>query len=125
MNSLLSRLALRTILLYLFVTVAQVASGFYVAGELEPSPAFTLLYTLGFLWAIGWWLRADSRERGIGWVLDMGLFLYLAWPFIMVYYLLKTRGVRGFLAVAAFAALYVGAALAGVVLYVLLTPETG
>ncbi len=97
-------------------------AGVYLAREAELPPAFSLLYPLGLLWAVGWWLRDDSRRRGIAWVFDMGLFLYIAWPFFMPYYLLKTRGAKGLLVMLAFGGVYVGALLAGAALYVLLAP---
>lgn len=120
MRKFLSPLASPTALVYLLTTVAQAASGMYLAGDVEPSPAFALLYALSFLWVIGWWLLKDSRGRGVGWVFDMGLFLYIAWPIVMPYYLLKTRGLRGLLAILVFAGVYVGAFMAGVALYALL-----
>ena len=122
MSNFLSKLASPTALLYIFLTVTQIISGVYLASELEPPPSFTLLYALGFLWVIGWWLLRDSRERSVEWVLDMGLFLYIAWPLIMPYYLLKTRGVKGLLVILGFIGVYLGALVAGVALYVLLTP---
>jgi hypothetical protein len=125
MNISLSRMASPAVLLYLFLTVAQVASGIYLAAEAEPPPAFTLLYALGFLWVVGWWLLGDSRERGVAWVFDMGLFLYIAWPVVMPYYLLKTRGAKGLLVILGFVGAYVGALIAGVALYILLTPSPG
>ncbi|MFL6331719.1 MAG: hypothetical protein ACJ754_00075 [Pyrinomonadaceae bacterium] len=109
-------------MLYLYLITAQVITGAYLARGAELPPAFSLLYPLGLLWAVGWWLRRDSRLRGVGWVFDLGLFLYIAWPLFMPYYLLKTRGAKGFLAILAFAGAYVGALLAGAVLYVLCTP---
>jgi hypothetical protein len=109
-------------LLYLYLIAVQVVTGVYLAREAKLPPAFSLLYPFGFLWAVGWWLRQDSRVRGVGWVFDMGLFLYIAWPIVMPYYLLKTRGAKGLLLLAAFAGAYVGALLAGAVLYTLLTP---
>lgn len=111
-----------TALLYLYLIAAQVIAGVYLAREAELPPAFSLLYSLGFLWVVGWWLRRDSRALGVVWVFDMGLFLYIAWPVIMPYYLLKTRGAKGFLAILAFAGAYVGALFAGAMLYILLTP---
>jgi hypothetical protein len=104
----------------MYLTVVQLASGFYLAGSIEPPPPFGLLYALGFLWVIGWWLLKDSRKRGVEWVLDMGLFLYLAWPLILPYYLLKTRGVKGLLVILVFIGVFVMAAIVGGVLYVLL-----
>ena len=117
MSNFLSKLGTPTGLLYLFVVVTQLASGIYLASGREPPPSFSLLYTVGFLWIIGWWLLKDSRERGVRWAYDMGFFLYIAWPFIMLYYLLKTRGTQGLLAILSFAGVYVGALLAGMMLY--------
>ena len=121
MRKLLPQISSPTALLYLYLIAAQVVTGVYLAREAELPPAFSLLYPLGFLWAVGWWLRRDSRARGVGWVFDMGLFLYIAWPVVMPYYLLKTRGAKGLLATLAFAGAYVGALIAGAVLYILLT----
>ena len=120
MNKFLSQIASPTKLLYMYVAVVQIVSGFYLAGSIEPPPLFALLYALGFLWIIGWWLLKDSRKLGVEWVLDMGLFLYIAWPLIMPYYLLKTRGVKGILAIIVFIGVFVMAAMAGIGLYVLL-----
>ncbi len=121
MRKFLPQVSSPTALLYLYLIAAQVVTGVYFAREAELPPAFSLLYPLGFLWAVGWWLRRDSSGRGVGWVFDMGLFLYIAWPVVMPYYLLKTRGAKGLLAIVAFAGAYVGAVLAGAVLYILLT----
>jgi hypothetical protein len=71
----LSRLASPTALLYLYVTLTQFASGIYLASGLEKPPAFTVVYSVGFLWIVGWWLLTDSRRRGISWVYDIGMFL--------------------------------------------------
>jgi hypothetical protein len=117
MSKFFSKLGTPTSLLYIFVVLTQLASGIYLASEREPPPAFSLLYALGFLWIIGWWLLRDSRERSVGWVYDMGLFLYIAWPFIMLYYLLKTRGAQGLWVILSFLGVYVGALLAGMMLY--------
>jgi len=122
MRDSLRKLSSPTVLLYLFLVVTQVAAGVYLAREAEPPPAFTFLYPLALLWVVGWWLRVDSRGRGVGWVFDMGLFLYIAGPFFMPYYLLKTRGAKGLLVMLAVAVVYVGALVAGAALCILLTP---
>lgn len=75
MGNFLSLVTSPTVLLYLFVILTQIARGIYSAGEIEPPPAFSLFFTLGFLWIIGWWLLNDSKKRGVQWVLDLGLFL--------------------------------------------------
>ena len=119
MRRLLSQLSAPTILLYLYVIITQLINGFYIASNVQLPPLFVLLYPLGLLWIIGWWLSTDSRRRGVQWVLDMGLFLYIAWPFIMLYYLLKTRGVKGLRTILIFGAVYLGAYVAGAMLFVL------
>jgi hypothetical protein len=123
MSSFLSQLGSPTALLYIFVALTQLASGVYLAREVEPPPSFSLMYGIGFLWGIGWWLLKDSRKRGVAWVFDMGLFLYIAWPFFMLYYLLKTRGTQGLFVILSFVGVYVGALMVGMVLYDLLAPK--
>lgn len=122
MSKLLSPNASPTVLLYIFVVITQFVSGIYFASHAEPPGFFTLLYVVGFLWIIGWWLLSDSRKRGVKWAFDMGLFLYIAWPLIMPFYLLKTRGVKGLLVILGFIGVYFGALMAGVMLFVLLNP---
>lgn len=122
-SSLLSRTLSPTVLLYIFLVVTKIGHGFYLAGADEPPAAFTLINTLGFLWIIGWWLRRDRPKRSIARVYDIGMFLYIAWPFIMPYYLLKTRGGRGLLVVLGFAGAYVGAVLVGITFYMLVNPS--
>ena len=43
----------------------------------------------------------------------MGLFLDIAWPFILPYYLFKTRGADGPLVIRGFAGVYLRALLTG------------
>ena len=121
MRNFLRKLSSPTVWLYLFLITTQLAAGVYMAREAPPPPAFTFLYPLGLLWVVGWWLRVDSRERGVAWVFDMGLFLYIAGPFFMPYYLLKTRGAKGLLLMLAVAGVYVGALIAGATLYIMFT----
>lgn len=125
MNRFLSRAASPTAILYTFVTLAHIASGMYLAQGIEPPSAFALTYAVGLLWLIGWWLLSDSRRRGVAWVFDMGFFLFLAWPIIMPYYLLKTRGARGVLVILGFITVYIGALAAGAILWISLKTTTG
>jgi hypothetical protein len=53
------------------------------------------------------------------WVYDLGFFLCIAWPLIMPYYLFKTRGAKGLLVILAFIGAYVGAAILGITLSVM------
>src|SRR5258705_4364914 len=92
MSKFVSRLLSPTVLLYIYLVLMQAAQGIYGIGKFEPPPAFSLVYSAGFLWIVGWWLLTDSRKRDIPWVYDIGLYLTIAWWFIMPYYLLQTRG---------------------------------
>ena len=121
MTKLLSHLTSPTALLYLYLVIAQTIAGFYLARGIELPPTYIYLYPLGLLWIMGWWLQNDSRKHGVAWVFDMGLFLAIAWPFIMPYYLFKTRGWRALFAILAFVAIYLGASVLGVALYALFT----
>jgi hypothetical protein len=105
-------------LLYSFVVITQFAYGVYLGAELELPAAIALLYWLGFLWAVGWWLRTDIRKRGVAVAYDLGFFLYIAWPVVMPYYLVKTRGAKGLLLILGFIAAYFGAEILGMVLAV-------
>ena len=80
---------------------------------MEAPAAYTFLHWAAQLWIIGWWLCSDSRRRNVAWVYDMGFFLLIAWPIVMPYYLLKTRGAKGSLIILAFIAVYFGAAIFG------------
>jgi hypothetical protein len=122
-RSLLPRIFSPTVLLYAFVVVSQIGRGFYEATEGGPPPAFVVFNALGFLWIVGWWMRRDSRQRGIDWVYDMGMFLYILWPFVMPYYLIKTRGARGLLIILGFCAVYISGLLIGVTIATLFTME--
>jgi len=118
----LSRIASPTLLLYAFVVTTQVGFGIYYERQIEPPPAFTLIYAMALLWIVGWWWRTDSRKRGIPWVYDMGFFLNIAWPFVMPYYLLKSRGAKGLLVILGFASVYVGAVIVGIIIAVFAEP---
>jgi hypothetical protein len=118
----LSRVTSPTALLYIFLVVTQIIGGVYLSRAAELPPAYTFLYPLGLLWSVGWWMQKDSRKHGVAWVYDMGLFLYIAWPFIMPYYLFQTRGVKAFLTILIFGGVYLGAVAVGAGLYALLKP---
>ena len=125
MTIILSRILSPTILLYSFVIITQFAQGLYLGRQIDPPGAFALLHWAAFLWMVGWWLRTDSRKLGVAFVYDMGFFLSVAWPLVLPYYLVKTRGARGLLAVLGFVGAYLGAAIAGITLSVLVTSFGG
>ena len=122
MTRFLSTITSPTALLYIFLVSTQIIAGVYLSRDIELPPAYIFLYRLALLWIIGWWLQKDSRKHNVAWVFDMGLFLYIAWPFIMPYYLLKTRGLKALLTILTFVGIYLGAYMIGVAIYVFLTP---
>jgi hypothetical protein len=50
----------------------------------------------------------------------MGLFLYLAWPFVIPYYLFKTRGVKALITILSFAGIFMATYMIGALVYALL-----
>ena len=118
MATVLSRALSPTVLLYAFVVVTQFAYGLYLGQQIEAPGAYTLLHWAAQLWIIGWWLRTDSRKRGVAWVYDLGVFLFIAWPLVMPYYLVKSRGAKGLLVILGFIGAYVGATIVGIILSV-------
>jgi hypothetical protein len=125
MATVLSRILSPTVLLYSFIVIAQCAYGLYLGQQIEAPGGYTLLQWAAQLWIIGWWLRTDSRKRGVVWVYDMGFFLFIAWPLVMPYYLVKTRGAKGLLVILGFIGAYTGAAILGIILSVLVTTFRG
>src|SRR5262245_59220485 len=112
----LSRILSPTPLLYSFIVISQFADGAYIGAQFPFPEGIRLIYLVGMLWAFGWWLRTDSRRRGVLSVYDLGLFLYLAWPIVMPYYLVKTRRAKGLLMILGFVTAYFGATLLGILL---------
>src|SRR5262245_20585369 len=104
-----------TTLLYTFVVITQFGYGFYFGQRTETSVGFEFLHLTALLWIVGWWLQTDSRKRGYALIYDMGFFLCIAWPIVMTYYLLKTRGAKGLLIILAFVGVYVGAPIVGAI----------
>lgn len=126
MATVLSRRILSpTTLLYSFVVISHFGYGLYVGQQMEPPPADTLLHWAAQLWIIGWWLRSDISKRGVAWVYDTGFFLCIAWPIVMSYYLVKTRGAKGLLIILAYTGAYFGATLAGIIVSVAATFLSG
>jgi hypothetical protein len=110
------------ILLCVFALFAGAVTGVYFVRGVEPPPGYALLYAAGFVWSFGWWMRHDSRRRGVRWVWvsDIGFFIYITWPFVVLYYLFKTRGAKAFLNLLAFCGAYLAGLLGGAALGVLL-----
>jgi hypothetical protein len=71
------------------------AAAVYAAIQIEPSPAVMLFLSFGPLLAVVLWLQKNAKAAGVPYILDLGLFLWLAWPIIIPWYAFKTRGRAG------------------------------
>ncbi|MFZ1700408.1 MAG: hypothetical protein WBO10_04125 [Pyrinomonadaceae bacterium] len=89
---------------------SQFVANLYAYRLVEVPSAFDVLSPIAFVWLIWWWLRDDSRRRGITWVLDLGMFLWLAWFIVLPYHLFKTRGHAAFIPILALILTYLLAA---------------
>jgi len=116
MTATLSRILSPATLLYSALVIYQFALGLYLVLQIEPPGALALLSWATFLWSLGWWLQTDSRKRGVALVYDMGLFLYVAWPIVMPYHLVKTRRGKGLLVILGFVGAYMAPAIVGIIL---------
>jgi len=102
------------ILIFAFLAVVGLERGALWARHADITGSSTLLQYVLLFCLIGYWLDVDSREKRTFRVWDLGFFLYVAWPFILPYYLVKTRGIkRTLLTLLLITMVYVGAFLVG------------
>ncbi|MFL6207406.1 MAG: hypothetical protein ACJ74W_01060 [Pyrinomonadaceae bacterium] len=94
------------VMLCVFVSSVQFASGWYSMLALELPAPFVLLRALGYVYVLGYWLTHDSRQRQFKGICDLGLWLFIAWPVLLPYYLFKTRGWRALLTLLLFSAIF-------------------
>lgn len=116
MLKLRARFTFPAIIVFLIAGISFAGSGLYTGLGIEESPLFALLSWLGRLWAIGWWLTDDLSRRRERWIYCPGIFVQAAWPFLLPYYLLKTRGARALIVITVFVAVAFGAAMIGSVI---------
>jgi hypothetical protein len=75
--------------------VCSLAAATYAAVQSEPSPIVAVFLSSGPLLAVLLWLQKDAQRTRIGAVQDWGYFLLLAWPIVIPWYALRTRGRSG------------------------------
>ena len=107
------------VLLGVLVFVYHVGIGIYNALGLEPLPAFEFLYTGGFLCGVVWWLRAEAKSSPVARIYCDGVLIGMGWIFIIPYHLLKTRGVKGLIPLAALIFTFVAAKVLSAVVLLL------
>ena len=62
---------------------------------IPPHPFIQLVVLVAPLVAAISWLQADARARHVPLVYDMGFFVWIAWPVLIPWYAIKTRGRHG------------------------------
>ena len=75
--------------------VCSIAGAIYAALGLEPSPLVELILTAGPLLGVILWLQKDAQRTRTPDILDLGLFLWFAWPVMIPWYAFTTRGRAG------------------------------
>lgn len=96
------------------------STGLYGGLAIDGPALFSLLKIVGWIWVLGWWMDDDLRRRGEGWFYCPGVFLWLAWPLVLTYYLLKTRGARGLIPIIALVAVCLATHITGAIVGMLL-----
>src|SRR5208283_4524818 len=82
------------VLILALVVAGQVERGICFAKHTDvPGPSSVFSYIALFSLSC-YWLEIDSRERRVMRVWDMGFFMSFAWPIILSYYIVKTRGIK-------------------------------
>ncbi len=83
--------------IFVYIFFSQFVETLYASQQSDTPYLWYVLSPIAFVWLVWWWLMDDSRKRGIRWVMDLGMFLYIAWILVLPYHLFKTRGWSGIL----------------------------
>jgi len=76
------------------IFLGAVESALLIAAERAVSPESTLAYGVCLAVVFAYWLEHDTRKTGIMQVWDQAWFFAIAWPVVIPYYLVRTRGFR-------------------------------
>jgi hypothetical protein len=82
------------VLILALIVAGQVEKGICFARNTEVPGASSVLSYVALFCLICYWLEIDSRERRVMRVWDIGFFMSFAWPIIVPYYIIRTRGLR-------------------------------
>ena len=116
-----SQLTFTGVLTFVVVASFGFTQGLYAALQLEEPGALPFVQKIFVLWSLGWWIQKDSRTRDIDSPTDLGFFLSIAWPIVLLYHLFRTRRLKALLLIAGYLAVFLTAVIAGVVLSILIT----
>src|ERR1043165_6624894 len=105
------------VLLGVAIFIYNLGVGIFNVFGLEPLPSFEFLSSAIFICGVVWWLRAEIRSSPATQLYCTGVFAVTAWPFIITYHLLKTRGWRGLLPLLALIGTFVIAKMLAISMY--------
>lgn len=112
-----------TLFLCTVLFIMQAAYGFGSAQHAGNFAILGVLQAIAFNWALSWWFLNDRQQsdlHGHHNYMDMGMFIYVAGMFMIPYYLFRSRGWKAFYTIGLLLAVYLGAFLAGSILYFLI-----
>ena len=105
------------VLLGIAIFIYHLGRGILDALRLDPPPSLEFLYAAIFVCGVVWWLRAEIQSSAATRMYCAGLLAYTAWPIIIPYHLLKTRGLNGLLPLFALIGTVVSARILATVIY--------
>src|SRR5882724_12085329 len=97
------------VLLWIFWFVDAISFGAITANHGYISIGLHLAEQFALVILLASWVNSDAQMRRQSLCYDFDFFIYLAWPFALLYYLFLTRGPRAFLTLLCFAAFVVSA----------------
>ena len=113
-----NRSLIMLVLLGVAIFIYHLGSGIIDALRLDPLPSVEFLYWAICLCGVIWWLRAETHSSPAKRLYCAGVFAIVAWPFVVAYHLLKTRGVRGLIPLFALIGAFVFARVLAIVIYI-------
>jgi hypothetical protein len=92
--------------LVVLTTIFTVGRSLIAVRSLGAPETAELLWSFEFRLVLASWVHIDRRIRGFSVPFEFDAFVFFVWPFIVPYYLYRTRGGRGLLLVAGIYGLY-------------------
>jgi hypothetical protein len=89
------RISLPAVLLAVVLVAQAIADGVYQGLEIAVSPQVRMFASMAFLVSGVWWFRSYCRRQGAPWLIDMGMFLAMAWMVVVPWYLIRRERWRG------------------------------
>jgi len=106
------------VLLIILVFIYHAGATIYFTQGLEVPLIFEFLYNAAFVCGLVWWLRDDAKRSAVTPIYCQGMLVGIGWFVVIPYHLLKTRGARGLIPLAALlVSLITSQMLAGIIYF--------